>query len=90
MRGFSLLESAMLVTILWAFSKGIADEDVRRDSTKMLASQERSLRGFYVLAKESRRTKLKLQKWRDEEAKSREFDFYREVVQKTLTTRLED
>jgi hypothetical protein len=81
----SLLESAMLDTILRAFIKGIADEDVRRDSTKMLASSERSLRGVYALAEESRRTKLELQKLRDEEAKSKELDFYREVVQKTMT-----
>ena len=78
------LESAMLDTIMRAFLKGLSDPDVRREATRGLASIDKSLRGVYALAEESRLTKLEVSKLVAEDFKSQELEMLRSVVQKTI------
>jgi len=84
-QALSLLEDAMLDSIMKAFLRGLSDPDVRREATRGLASAERTLRGVYSLAEEARRTKSEVQKLNDEEFKSKEIELLRLIVQKTMT-----
>ena len=78
-------ESAMLDTVLRAFLRGIIDLDVRREATKGMGSPERSLRSIYTLAEEARRTNLDIQKMLEEEVKSDELAFYKDLVHRNLS-----
>ncbi len=81
----SMLEAAMLESIMKAFLRGLSDPDVRREATRGLASPERSLLGVYNLADEARRTKSAVQKLDDEEHKARENEILRSLVEKTMS-----
>ena len=81
----SMLEAAMLESIMKAFLRGLSDPDVRREATRGLASPERSLAGIYNLADEARRTKSAVQKLDEEERKTRENEILRTLVQKTMS-----
>ena len=72
----STLEDAMLGYMIRSFVGGILDTDVKRESTRGLASAGRSLEGVYTVAEEARRTKLEMKKLLDEEYKRRELKFY--------------
>lgn len=65
-----LLESVMLNTIMRAVLKGLSDSDVRREATRGLVFIDKSLRGVYALAEESRLTKLEVNKLVAEDFKS--------------------
>ena len=81
---FTLLESAMLDTILRSFIRGLNDPEIRKEATRGMAPSDRSLRNIYNLAEEARRTNLEIQKLLDEEAKTDELRFYKSLVQKNL------
>ena len=81
----SPLEAAMLDIILRAFIKGISDHTIQKEATRGMASSDRSLRMIYTLAEEARRTNLEIQKLFDEEVKSKELLFYKELAQKNMT-----
>ena len=78
------LEAAMLDTILRAFIKGLNDHEIRKEATRGLAATDRSLRMVYSLAEEARRTNAEIQKLFDEESKSDELLFYKNLVQKNI------
>lgn len=78
------LESAMLDTIIRSFIRGIIDEDVKCQAFKRMGSPERSLLGVYTIAEEARRTKIELQKFREEEMKTKELDFYKTLVKRNM------
>lgn len=78
------LESAMLDIIMRAFLKGLSDPDVRREAIRGLAFIDKSLRGVYVLAEESRLIKLEVSKLVAEDFKSQELEMLRSVVQKII------
>ena len=80
----TLLESAILDTILRAFIRGLTDIEVRREATRGMASSDRSLRSIYNLAEEARRTNLEIQKMLEEEMKTEELDFYKQLAQQNL------
>lgn len=80
----SMLEQAMLESIMKAFLRGLADPDVRREATTGLASPDRSLRGVFTLAEEARRTKSEISKLNEGEYKSKEVELLRMLVQKTM------
>lgn len=79
------LKVAMLNTIIRAFIKGLTNVDLRRELTRGLASEARSLRGVFTITKEVRRTKYKLQKLTKEEQKLKENNILRSLLQKTIT-----
>ena len=81
----SMLEAAILESIMKAFLRGLSDPDVRREAIRGLASPNRSLLGIYNLADEARRTKSAVQKLNDEERQSRENEILRSLVQKTIS-----
>ena len=81
----SMLEEAMLESVMKAFLRGLADPDVRREATRAVAAPDRSLRGAYTLAEEARRTKAEIQKLNDEEYKTKENELLRSIVQKTMS-----
>ena len=81
----SLLEAAMLESIMKAFLRGLSDPDVRREATRGLATPDRSLQGIYNLADEARRTKSAVQKLDEEEHKAKENEILRSLVQKTMS-----
>ena len=56
----SMLEEAILESVIKAFLRGLADPDVRREATRAVAAPDRSLRGAYTLAEEARRTKAEI------------------------------
>ena len=82
----SFLRMAMLDSIIRAFIRGLIEDQVKLDSTKMLAFSERFLRGVYILVEESRRTKKEFQKFKNEQAKQEELNFLRDVVQRNMTS----
>ncbi|KAL8845914.1 MAG: hypothetical protein Q9221_008958, partial [Calogaya cf. arnoldii] len=77
--------SAILDTILRAWIRGLSDVDIRKESTRGMASVDRLLRNLYNLAKEARRTKIELDKLVEEERKANKLSFYKTVVQKNMT-----
>lgn len=81
----TLLESAMLDTILRAFLKGIRDHAVRREATRGMAAADRSLKSVYNLAEEARRTNLEIQKIYEEEVKSKQFTFYKDLAERNMS-----
>jgi len=81
----TLLESAMLDTILRAFIKGISDHAVQREATRGMAATDRSLKSIYNLAEEARRTNLEIQKLFEEEVKSKELTFYKNLAERNMT-----
>ena len=80
----SLLESATLDVIMKAFVKGLFDDEVRKDTIRGLTTTGRSLRGLCTLAEDADRAKKELHKLLDEEHKTRELDFYRDVVRQNM------
>ena len=68
----SMLEEAMLESVMKAFLRGLADPDVRREATRAVAAPDRLLRGAYTLAEEARRIKAEIQKLNKEEYKMKE------------------
>lgn len=80
----SLLKSATLDIILKAFVKGLADEDVKKDTIRGLSISGRSLRGVCNLAEDALRSKKELKKFLDEELRAKELQFYKSVVQKNM------
>ncbi len=81
----TLLESAMLDTILRAFIKGISDHIVQREATRGMAAADRSLKSIYNLAEEARRTNLEIQKLFEEEVKSKELVFYKDLAERNMS-----
>ena len=81
----SMLEEAILESVMKAFLRGLADPDVRRDATRAVAAPDRSLRGDYTLAEEARRIKAEIQKLNDEEKKTKENELLRSIVWKTMS-----
>ena len=78
------VESAMLDTVMRAFIRGLANPEIRMEATRAMASGDRSLRMIYNLAEEARRTNIEIQKLHDEESKTDELQFYKDLVQKNL------
>lgn len=76
----TLLESAMLDTILRAFIRGLIDTNVRKEATRGMASSDRSLKVIYNLAEEARRTNIEVQKLFEEEVKHDELVFYKQLA----------
>jgi len=77
--------SAILDTILRASITEIFDQAVQREATRGKAAADRSLRSIYNLAEEARRTNPKIQKLFEEEVKSKELTFYKELAQKNMS-----
>jgi hypothetical protein len=80
----TLLESAMLNTILRAFIKGISDHTVQKEATRGMTATDRSLKSVYNLAEEARRTNLEIQKLFEEEMKSKELIFYKDLAERNM------
>jgi hypothetical protein len=74
----------MLDTIIRSFIRGIIDEDIKCQAFKGMGSPERSLLGMYTIAEEARRTKIELQKFKEEEMKIKELDFYKTLVKRNM------
>lgn len=82
----SLLESATLDIILKAFVKGLADEDVKKDTIRGLSIGGCLLRGVCNLAEDALRSKKELKKFLDEDLRAKELQFYKSVVQKNMNS----
>ena len=54
----TILEAFMLDTVIRSFVRGLYDLDIRKEATKGLALNGRSLRGIYSFAEETYRTNL--------------------------------
>lgn len=80
----SAVESIMLDMILRAFIRGLLDHNIRVEATRGMASQDRSLRSVYHIAEEARRINEEIQRLYDEESKTDELQFYKDLVQKNL------
>jgi hypothetical protein len=78
------LESTMLNTIIRSFIRGIIDEDVKCQTFKGMGSPERSLLGMYTIAEKARRTKIELQKFKKEEIKIKELNFYKTLIKRNM------
>lgn len=76
----SVLESSTLGIILKSFALGLYDEDVRREATRGLTVPDRSLRELCALAENAFRSKRELQKLTEEENRSIELQFYRDMA----------
>ena len=81
----SMLEEAMLESVMKAFLRGLVDPDVRREATRAIAAPDRSLHSAYTLAEEARRTKAEIKKLNDEEYKTKENELLRSIIQKTMS-----
>ena len=81
----SMLEEAMLESVMKAFLRGLANLDIRHEATRAVAGPDRSLRGAYTLAEEARRTKAEIQKLNDEEYKTKENKLLRSILRKTIS-----
>ncbi|MCJ1464755.1 hypothetical protein MMC07_003368 [Pseudocyphellaria aurata] len=80
----SLLESATLDVIMKSFVRGLYDNEVRKETIRGLIVTGRSLRGLVSLAEDADRSKRELKKLLDEESKTIEFQFYRDIIQQTM------
>jgi hypothetical protein len=78
-------ESTMLNTILRAFIKGISDHAVQREATRGMTASDRSLKSIYNLVEEARRTNLEIQKLFEEEVKSKELIFYKDLAERNMS-----
>ena len=74
----------MLDTIMRAFTRGINDPDIRRDSLRGLVSANRSLHGVYEAAEEARRVKMEYEHLQEEFTLAHDLHFYRDVVQRNM------
>ena len=83
-QALSLIETAMLDTVMRAFTRGIHDPDVRRDALRGLVPADRSLFEVYTVAEESRRSKAEYALLQEEDARAREFQFYKDVVHRNM------
>ena len=83
---FSFLKSAMLDNVLKSFLKRLFDEDVRKKIIKILISFDKSFREMYVVAKKIRRTKQKFQKFQKKENQFKALNFYRNIVEKNMSS----
>lgn len=81
----SLIESTMLDGVIKAFIRGIEDREIQKEASRGLSAQDRSLRGIYTLADEARRTNLEVKKLVNEEAKTKELEYLRSLVLKTMS-----
>ena len=80
----SLLESAILDVIMKTFVRGLLDDEVRKETIRGLSAAGRSLRGLCSLAEDADRSKKEFQKLMEEENKSRELEFYKDMVQRSM------
>ena len=80
----SPLEATTLNVILKAFIRSLADADIRKDTIRGLNTSGRSLRGVCGLAEDVEQSKKKLLKFLDKNLRSKDLDFYRNVVQKNM------
>ncbi|SLM37975.1 Ribonuclease H-like domain [Lasallia pustulata] len=74
----------MLDTVMRAFTRGIHDPDVRRDTLRGLVPADRSLFEVYMVAEESRRSKAEYALLQEEDARAQEFQFYKDVVHRNM------
>ena len=80
----SPVESAMLDTVMRTFIRGLANPEIRMEATRAMSSGDRSLRMIYNLAEEARRTNIEIQKLHDEESRTDELQFLRDLVRTNL------
>ncbi|KAA6409290.1 MAG: hypothetical protein FRX48_06843 [Lasallia pustulata] len=76
----------MLDTVMRAFTRGIQDADIKRDTLRGLVTAGQSLLGLYTIAEECRRAKVEYLRLQEEVARAQELQFYREVVQRNMPT----
>ena len=81
----TILESAMLDTILRAFIRGLNNQDISREATRGMASAERSLRNIYTLADEARRTQEEIDRLQLEQSKTKEIEMLKSLLEKTMS-----
>lgn len=80
----SLLESAMLDSIIRAFVKGITDHTIRQEAARSIASNDKSLRNIYNVAEETRRTNIEVQKLLEEGLRADELGFYKQLAESNM------
>ena len=77
----SLLEAAMLNTVMQTFIKGLQDSDVHWDALHDLVSADHSFIDVYTLTEESRQMKVEYTWLQKEVVKSQKLQFYWELIQ---------
>lgn len=77
---YSMMETAILDSVVRAFVKGLHDPEVRRETYKGLEVAQFSLKGVYVQAEEARRTRDEIRKLVSEETKNQELSFLRSLI----------
>ena len=82
--GLSMLEAAMLDTILYAFIKGLNDTAVRKEATRAMTSSDRSLKTVYNTAEEARRTNIEIETMLREEQKADKLQFYMDLASRNV------
>ena len=80
----SLLEVSTLDSILKAFMKGLADDNIRRDTIRGLGAAGRSLQGICNVALEAEQTRRELSELLDEDLHSKEFQLYKDLVHRNM------
>ncbi len=80
----TLLKSAMLNIILWAFIKRILNHIIQRKVMRDMTATDKSLKFIYNLVKKVKWMNLKIQKLFDEKVKLKKLIFYKKLTQKNM------
>ena len=79
-------ENTVLDSVIRAFIRGISDTTVRADTLRGLVATQRSLRGAYTIAEESKKLKKELVLMENLEQEQNELDFLRRVVKDRVSS----
>lgn len=79
-----LLKSAMLNTILQTFIKEILNHIIQRKITRNMIATDKLLKSIYNLAEKMKCMNLKIQKLFNEEIKSKELIFYKNLIERNM------
>lgn len=81
----SKAESNILYTIMSRFIHGLHDASLKPEAVKALSSLKRSLHSTFLAVEQARVVALEWRKWRDNEQKMMENQFYRDLAERNMT-----
>ena len=79
------MKSTILDTIIRAFVKDLTNANIKLKITRTIIAIDRSLKVTYNLIEKIQRTKIKINKFQEKKFKNKKLDFYRILVQKTIS-----
>jgi len=79
------LKSTILDTIIRAFVKDLTNANIKLKIIRTIIAIDRLLKVTYNLVEKIQYTKIKIEKFQEKKFKNKKLDFYRILVQKTIS-----